>query len=139
MSAGRSGPPHVRVRIGRVREVRAKALLVRFAFGAAVSTVAGVVSTVFGPRAGGVLLAFPAILLASLTLVAKEEDLRAARDDARGAAIGSVGMVAFAIVCAVSAHAVGGWVALAVATLAWVVVSVAGYLLVRRLGHGADE
>ncbi|GLY85329.1 DUF3147 family protein [Actinoallomurus iriomotensis] len=139
MSTGRPGAPRVTVKLGRLRDVRAKALLVRFAFGAAVSAVAGVVSAVFGPRAGGVFLAFPAILLASLTLVAKEQNLRAARDDARGAAIGAVGMVTFAVVCALSAVAVGGPLALAMATLAWVLVSVAGYLLVRRLGHGADE
>jgi hypothetical protein len=98
-----------------------------------------VVSLEFGPRAGGVFLAFPAILLASLTLVAKEQNLRAARNDARGAAIGSVGMVAFAAVCALCAHTLGGPPALAVATVAWVIVSVAGYLLLRRMGHGDDE
>jgi hypothetical protein len=114
-------------------------MLIRFGFGAAVSAIAGVVSTVYGARAGGVFLAFPAILLASLTLVAKEQNLRAARDDARGAAIGSVGMVTFAIVCAVSAHALGGLIALGTATVLWVLVSVGGYMLARRLGHGADE
>lgn len=139
MNAGRSGRPHVAVKLGRLREVRAKALLVRFAFGATVSVVAGVVSTAFGPRAGGLFLAFPAILLASLTLVAKEQSLQAARDDARGATIGSVGMVAFATVCSLSAQAVGGPVALVMAALAWILVSVTGYLLVRHLGHGADE
>jgi hypothetical protein len=46
---------------------------IRFGFGAAVSAVASVIAAVAGPRAGGVFLAFPAILLASLTLVAKEE------------------------------------------------------------------
>ncbi|MFH7339441.1 hypothetical protein [Streptomyces sp. KHY 26] len=38
---------------------------------------------------GGVLFAFPAILPASLTLVAKEEGLRGARDDASGTRHGS--------------------------------------------------
>jgi uncharacterized membrane protein (GlpM family) len=132
-------PDRIRLRLGRLHRVRPKALLVRFVFGAAVSTAAGVVSAVLGPRDGGVFLAFPAILLASLTLVAEEQDLRAARDDARGAAIGSVGMVAFAVVCALCVQAVGGALALTVATLAWVAVSLTGYLVVRRLGHGADE
>jgi uncharacterized membrane protein (GlpM family) len=139
VSAGRDGPARIRLRTGRLRAVPVRAVLIRFAFGAAVSAVAGVVSTVFGPRTGGVFLAFPAILLASLTLVAEEQSLRAARDDARGAGIGSVGMAAFAVVCALSVHAAGGPLALAVAALAWVVVSLAGYLLVRRLGLGQDE
>jgi hypothetical protein len=56
-----------------------------------VSAVAGVISAVAGPRAGGVFLAFPAILLASLTLVAKEEGPARARDDARGAIFGTLG------------------------------------------------
>jgi hypothetical protein len=139
VSGARPDQAKISIKLGRLRDVRPKAMLVRFGFGAAVSAVAGVVSLAFGARAGGVFLAFPAILLASLTLVAKEQNLRAARDDARGAAIGSVGMFAFAIVCAISAHTTGGLAALGLATVAWAVVSVAGYLLVRRLGHGADE
>jgi O-antigen/teichoic acid export membrane protein len=139
MSGARVDQPQVSVKPGRMHDVRLTAMLVRFGFGAGVSAVAGVVSLVYGAQAGGVFLAFPAILLASLSLVAKKQNLRAARDDARGAAIGSVGMVAFAIVCAVLAHTEGGIVALGAATVAWVLVSFGWYLLVRRLGHGADE
>lgn len=139
MTGARAGRPQVEVRLGRLRDIRPTAMLLRFAFGAAVSVVSGVVSDLYGPRAGGVFLAFPAILLASLTLVAKEQNLRAARDDARGAAIGSIGMIAFAVVCAAGAHLAGGLVALGTATVAWALVSTIGYLLVRRLGHGGDE
>lgn len=131
--------PRMGLRPGRLREVRATAILVRFGFGAAVSALAAAFSSVWGPRLGGVFLAFPAILLAALTLVAKEEGLRAARDDARGAAVGSVGMLAFAIVCSLSAQRYGGLAALAAATVAWALVSVGGYLLVRRMGLGSDE
>lgn len=106
-------------------------MAVRFAFGAAVSTIAGMISATAGPRAGGVFLAFPAILLASLTLVAKEEGLRTARDDARGAALGALGFVAFAVVCAASADVLNGWLVLVLATLAWAVVSLGAYLAVR--------
>jgi uncharacterized membrane protein (GlpM family) len=139
VTGARADRPEIGVRIGRLRDIRPAAVLVRFAFGAAVSAIAGLVSRAYGPQAGGVFLAFPAILLASLTLVAREQNLRAARDDARGAAIGSVGMIAFAVVCAAGAHVAGGPVALCTATVAWVLVSAGGYLLVRRLGHGADE
>jgi uncharacterized membrane protein (GlpM family) len=106
-------------------------MAVRFAFGAAVSTIAGVISATAGPRAGGVFLAFPAILLASLTLVAKEEGLRTARDDARGAALGALGFVAFAIVCAAFADVLNGWLVLVLATLVWALVSFSAYLVVR--------
>jgi uncharacterized membrane protein (GlpM family) len=106
-------------------------MAVRFAFGAAVSTVAGVISATAGPRAGGVLMAFPAILLASLTLVAKEEGLCTARDDARGAVLGALGFIAFAIVCTVFADVLNGWLVLVYATLAWAVVSFSAYLIAR--------
>ncbi|MET8803359.1 hypothetical protein [Streptomyces sp. NPDC004546] len=49
-----------------------------FFFGAGVSLLAAVVWKLFGPFIGGVFLAFPAILLASLALVAKERRVCAA-------------------------------------------------------------
>ncbi|MCN9243485.1 DUF3147 family protein [Streptomyces sp. RY43-2] len=130
----------------RVRlEVRAawgmprKDLLVRFAFGTGVSLLAAVVSTVFGSFVGGVFLAFPAILLASLTLVAKEEGLRRARDDVRGAGLGTSGLVAFAVVGTVLLRHHSAWLALGTATAAWAVVSLAAYAVVRAAGRGGDE
>lgn len=69
---------------------------VRFAFGFAVSTIAGIVGVVFGERAGGVLLAFPAILPAALTLIERREGTSRAVSDVRGAVAGAVAMVAFA-------------------------------------------
>ena len=53
------------------------------------------------PYSGGVFLAVWAILLASLTLLADEEGQAAARDDARGATAGAVGLIGFAVVGAV--------------------------------------
>ena len=79
ISAGDSEPPEnsdgntVGVHPSKFREMDLSQLAVRFAFGAGVSFLAGVVSTIWGPHLGGVFLAFPAILLASLTIVAKEE------------------------------------------------------------------
>lgn len=45
-------------------------------------------------------LAFPAILLASLTMVAEEEGPRQALDDARGALLGTFGMIGFGVLAA---------------------------------------
>ena len=113
--------------------------LIRFGFGAAVSAVAGVVSVVAGARAGGVFLAFPAILLASLTLVAKQEGPAQARDDARGSVFGTIGLLAFAVVVAVAVTRWPLWVTFVTATLAWIVVSVGGYGIARMTGAGGDE
>ena len=88
---------------GKLRTPPPRDWIIRFVFGAGVSAVAGVVSEIAGPRVGGVFLAFPAILLASLTLVAKEEGVKQARDDARGAAFGTIGLLAFAVVVASAA------------------------------------
>lgn len=123
---GRERPQNadrVRVELRRAREMPRKDLLIRFFFGAGVSLLAAVVSKLFGPFIGGVFLAFPAILLASLTLRAKEEGLRSARDDARGAALGTIGLLAFALTAAVLLRHHSAWLALAVATAAWTVVS----------------
>jgi uncharacterized membrane protein (GlpM family) len=113
--------------------------LVRFAFGAGVSALAGVVSALAGPRVGGIFLALPAILLASLTMVAEEDGLRSARDDARGAVFGTAGLFAFALVVAATATRWPLWAALVTAAAAWTVVSVGGYLVAKALGHGGDE
>lgn len=128
MTAGR-----VELQTGHLKEVRVRDMAVRFVFGACVSAVAGVISKVAGPTAGGVFLAFPAILLASLTLVAQEEGLHTARDDARGAAYGAVGMIAFAGVCWATARQINGWVTLGLATVAWLAVSLGTYGLHRAL------
>jgi hypothetical protein len=86
------------VRAAKLREPPVRDWVIRFAFGAGVSALAAIVTKVWGPATGGMFLAFPAILLASLTLVAKEEGAHRAREDARGAALGALGLVGFGIV-----------------------------------------
>jgi hypothetical protein len=113
--------------------------VVRFAFGAGVSALAGIVSALAGPRVGGLFLAFPAILLASLTMIAEEDGLRRARDDARGAIFGTAGLFGFALVVAGTATRWPLWICLTAASAAWTVVCVGGYLVARALGHGDDE
>jgi uncharacterized membrane protein (GlpM family) len=124
---------------GKLREVKPKDLLVRFLFGAGTSLVAGVLTKIIGPFLAGAFLAFPAILLASLTLVADEEGRSKARDDARGAAAGALGLIAFAIV-GTTRFGIDStpWVLLA-ASGAWAVVAFAAYGIAWRLGAGADE
>lgn len=69
---------------------------IRFGFGAAISVVAAIVSLLLGPVAGGVFLAFPAILPATLTLLERDKGPVAAVADARGATIGALGLIVFA-------------------------------------------
>jgi hypothetical protein len=124
----------VRLTPGAALQMSRKDLLVRFAFGAGVSLLAAIVSTVFGPFPGGAFLAFPAILLASLTLVAKEEGLRSAREDTRGATLGTLGLLAFSLLATTLLRSHSAWLALTVATAAWLAVSLAAYALARAAG-----
>src|SRR5207249_5699965 len=74
---------------GKLRKVKPHELTIRFAFGAAISIVAGVVSLVAGPAAGGMFLAFPALLPAPDTLVAADENNAHAGLDVQGAGRGA--------------------------------------------------
>jgi hypothetical protein len=129
----------ITVRPGELRSMSVRELGIRFAFGAGVSLLAAIISTLAGPRIGGLFLAFPAILLAALTLMARKDGLTPARDDARGAGLGTLGLVAFALVAAALLPRWNPAAALVVATLAWAAVSGAAYLAVRLAGAGGDE
>ena len=86
-------------------------LFVRFLFGGLITAGTGIVTRKFGPVVGGLSLAFPAIFPASATLIEKHEKQRkekagmngddrgrkAASVDAAGAAIGSIGLLVFAL------------------------------------------
>jgi hypothetical protein len=115
-----------------VTEARPRDLIVRFIAGAITSIVAGAITLAAGSRAGGILLAFPAILAASLTLIEEQEDGHEAREDSRGAVLGGCGMFAFAAVVALALGKLPGAVALVLATVAWTIVAVGGYMLIWR-------
>jgi Protein of unknown function (DUF3147) len=124
-----------RVRFDRdaLRSVQPRDLAVRFAFGFGVSVAAGIVTLAFGSRTGGLFLAFPAILPASLTLIENKEGRRQAEGNAVGAIIGAVALVAFALTAwALFTHIPGAAVE-GIALAAWLIVSILLYLLVRRL------
>ncbi len=111
----------------RVREVGFRELAIRFIAGALTSVAAGAVTLAFGSRVGGILLAFPAILAASLTLIEREEDSAEAREDARGAVVGGLALTVFAVVAAVTLGKLNPAVALALATAGWFATAIGGY------------
>ena len=77
-------------------------------------------------------------MLASLTLVAKDEGAHQAREDARGAMLGATGLIGFAVVLAVTVRHWPVWAALGAATLSWVAVSGVAYLLTALLHRSRD-
>jgi hypothetical protein len=122
------------VDLGSLREVRPKDYAVRFAFGVTVSAAAALVAIVWGDRLGGLFLAFPAILPATLTLLQKEHGQRSAVSDVHGATLGAAGMVAFAVSVTLLLAYLGGW-ALVIAIGCWAGVSVTLYALSARFGR----
>ena len=103
--------------------------LVRFAFGASISLIAALVSLEH-QLFGGMFLAFPAILPASLTLIQRDAGRKEAGIDAAGAIIGGIGLLAFAHVAAFGIKPLGAMTALIAAALAWLLVSVTVYVAV---------
>jgi hypothetical protein len=125
---------------------------VRFLFGGLVTAIAGLVAQHYGPAIAGLLLAFPAIFPASATLIEKHEKQQkekrgmsgtvrgrqAASVDAAGSAMGSLGLLVFAVIIwqFLPAHSAGA--VLCAATVAWAVVSVFVWQL-RKRGIGPSR
>ena len=127
----------VRIKWSALKQTRWYEYVLRFVLGGLATVMAGAVAEFFGPEAGGLFLAFPAIFCASATLIEKHERKRkeklgllgrrrgkeAAALDAAGAGLGSIGLTAFGagVWCLAPSLAFGS---LALASVAWLVVSV---------------
>ncbi len=110
---------------------------IRFLLGGLITAIAGIIAKFAGPVFGGLFLALPAILPASATLIEKHEcqkkqrkgldgrrrGRQAAGVDAYGAALGSIGLIAFGLWIwrFLPDHATA--LTLAIATILWLVVS----------------
>ena len=120
-----------------VRALRPTELAWRFVLGGAITAAAGAIATYFGPAIGGLFLAFPSILPASLTLVAKHEKERKAKRglrgvergrqaaslDAFGALMGTAGLCGFAVTTHILATRVNGALTLMASTSVWVAIA----------------
>lgn len=108
-------------------------LAVRFAFGAGIAAAAGIVGLLWGNKVGGILLGFPAILPASLTLIEKKDGRHEAQVDATGAVLGSFALILFAVVSAWSLTRMPAPAALVLAASAWLAVGFGLYVFSVRL------
>jgi len=84
----------------------------RFLFGGTLTLITGIIAKWYGPELGGLFLAFPAIFPASATLIETHQRERAqnagtsettrgrlaAALEARGVAMGSIGLMGFALI-----------------------------------------
>jgi uncharacterized protein DUF3147 len=129
----------VRIGLNRsaLRELRPVELAWRFVLGGAITAGASLIAKRYGPSIGGLFLAFPAILPASLTLVAKHQEQRkrerglrgvvrgrhAAALDAFGALMGTAGLIAFAATTWIAAPRIAAPLALIAASVMWLAIA----------------
>lgn len=112
---------------GEIRGLQPKEYLLRFALGAAISIVAGIIGKTVGARFGGAFLAFPSILPASLTLLEEKQGTRRSGRNAIGAVLGSLGLVVFALIAEAAFGQFNPVVVLLLALAGWIVASFALY------------
>jgi Protein of unknown function (DUF3147) len=113
--------------LGEIRQVQPKEYLLRFALGAAISIVAGIIGKTVSARFGGAFLAFPSILPASLTLLEEKEGTRRAGRNAIGAVLGSLGLVVFAMIGEAAFGQFNPVIVLLLAAAGWILTSFALY------------
>lgn len=123
--------PLVGISLSAVKDIPFREMAVRFGFGAIISAIAGLITIGFGARAAGLLLAFPAILPATLTLIEKDESRKKAEDDDVGAVLGALSLIVFAFLAHLGLSHYGAPLALLAAGFAWLVVAIALYLALR--------
>jgi MFS family permease len=120
---------------------------IRFLFGGLITAATGIIAKEFGPVVAGLFLAFPAIFPASVTLIAKHEKERkrkegydgtrrgraAAAADAAGTSLGSLALLAFALIVWRLLPTWTPWLILPLAAIAWAGTAVLLWLLRRKL------
>jgi hypothetical protein len=128
-----TGPFGITVEPAKLKQAKPKEYAVRFAFGGAITLITGLIAHYFGPLVGGLFLAFPAILPASVTLLQQHEDHHKAGIDALGAALGAVGLLAFALLIWLLAERLPAWLVIALAAALWFVASTLLWVVSRHL------
>jgi hypothetical protein len=124
--------------VSAMRHFRWRDYAVRFVFGGIVTALTGLIARRYGPGVAGLFLAFPAIFPAGATLIEKQEREKkrragldgtsrgrsAAGIDAVGAAMGTLGLIAFAILVWRFLPSHSSPAILTIAGLAWLAISV---------------
>jgi hypothetical protein len=131
-----------------LRQSRWYEYLLRLVLGGGTTALAGLVADHWGPAIGGLFLAFPAIFCASATLIEKHERDRKKKHgleghrrgtdatalDASGAAMGSLGMAAFAVTIWFTAPTIG-MASLFAGSLVWILASITCWYCQRHIRH----
>jgi hypothetical protein len=124
--------------VSSMQHFRWRDYAVRFVFGGIVTVLTGLIARRYGPGVAGLFLAFPAIFPAGATLIEKqqrEKKRRAGLDgtsrgrtavaiDSVGAAMGTLGLIAFAILIWRFLPSHSSPAILTIAGLAWLAISI---------------
>lgn len=128
----------VKIDPSAIRQTSFHAYAIRFFFGGLITAVAGLIAREYGPAVGGLFLAFPAIFPASATLIEKHEKQKKENEgmagekrareavavEATGSALGSIGLLVFALTVWKLLEIHRPWTVLTAATMIWLAVSV---------------
>lgn len=139
----------VKADFSALKETKWHEYAVRFLIGGGITVATGYLAKRYGPSFGGLFLAFPAIFPASATLIDKQErekknragilhtnrGRKAAALDARGAAIGSLGLAIFGIIVWLRLPDWNASLALSVALAAWLATAVMGWYFYKMSHH----
>lgn len=109
----------VRVRWSAIADTTVEEWLSRFVYGGIVTALVGWISRRYGPVIGGLFLAFPSIVPASLTFAKRYGGTKQAVDEARGAEAGGAGLAVFALVVWLSPSTWAPALVLGLASIAW--------------------
>lgn len=124
--------PHFQ--LSSLKNARVKDYAIRFAFGGAVSVLASLIGKWTNVSFGGVFTAFPAILLASLTLIGEKQGREQSAEDAEGGVVGAFAFVVTAIFIANTIMYICGAASLLLALGIWAILAVALCLVAIRVG-----
>src|SRR5882757_1738384 len=129
----------IQLDLASLRRIQWHEYLTRFLMGGVITVLTGLLAKAFGPVVGGLFLAFPAIFPASATLLDKHEREKKQKAgipetirgrlavglDARGAAMGSLALAAFAWVVWKTLPHASSSVVLSAAFALWIALATA--------------
>jgi hypothetical protein len=138
---------NISVSLSGLAQTKPLEFVLRFVFGGVVTALAGLIATQFGPVVGGIFLAFPSIFPATATLIEKHEAKKKKREgmhgrylakcaagaDAAGAAMGTIGLLAFGMLVWQLSESIAPWMMLTTATIAWFTVAMTVWVIRKKL------
>jgi MFS family permease len=127
----------IKFNLAALKKTKGSEYLVRFALGGVLTALTGLIAQHTGPVIGGLFLAFPAIFPASATLVERHERDKKRRAgindtlrgrlsaalDARGALLGALALIAFAVIVWQGLPMTWAPVVLCIALVAWLALA----------------